>query len=45
MLGDWKMSKRILTSNGKVIDLDRDTDVESLPADSLAMDSHTYGAT
>ena len=38
------MAKRILTSSGKVIDLDRGEGVESIPSESLAMDKNTYGA-
>jgi hypothetical protein len=35
--------KRVLTSSGKVIDLDRNDGIESLPPESLAMEQHTYG--
>lgn len=38
------MTKRVLTSNGKVIDLDRGTGIEQLPPESLAMEKHTYGS-
>ncbi|MEO9310265.1 MAG: hypothetical protein ABI337_08240 [Nitrososphaera sp.] len=38
------MGKRILTSSGKIIDLDREDDVEAIPPESLQMDKHTYGA-
>lgn len=38
------MVKRILTSSGKVIDLDRAEGVESIPPESLAMEKHTYGS-
>ncbi|MDE1764939.1 MAG: hypothetical protein KGI27_01560 [Thaumarchaeota archaeon] len=37
-------NKRVLESTGKIIDLDRGEGVESLPAESLQMDKHTYGA-
>lgn len=39
------MTKRVLTSNGKVIDLDKGTGIEQLPPESLAMEKHTYGST
>ena len=38
------MGKRVLTSTGKVIDLDRGEGVESIPPESLAMEKHSYGA-
>jgi hypothetical protein len=38
------MSKRILTSSGKVIDLDKGDGVESIPPESLEMEKHSYGA-
>lgn len=38
------MGKRVLTSSGKVIDLDRGEGVESIPPESLVMEKHTYGA-
>ncbi|TBR08523.1 MAG: hypothetical protein EPO62_06490 [Candidatus Nitrosotenuis sp.] len=37
------MGKRVLTSDGKVIDLDKGTGIEHLPPESLAMEKHTYG--
>jgi hypothetical protein len=37
--------KRILTSNGEVLDLDSDTDISNLPPDSIKMDQRTYGST
>lgn len=38
------MGRQALTSNGSVIDLDREDNVESLPPESLAMSKETYGA-
>lgn len=38
------MSKRILTSGGNIIDLDRGEGIESIPPESLQMDKHSYGA-
>ena len=43
MLGVVIMEKRILTSSGKVIDLDKGDGVETLPPESLTMEKHSYG--
>jgi hypothetical protein len=37
------MTKKVLTSSGKVIDLDKNESIENLPPDSLVMDKKTYG--
>jgi hypothetical protein len=44
MLGVVMMEKRILTSSGKVVDLERGDDVEKLGADGIAISPHTYGS-
>lgn len=36
--------KRVLTSAGKILDLERSDDVEKLGADGIAISPHTYGS-
>lgn len=38
------MGRRILTSRGEVKDLDKAPDLSEIPAESVVMDKHTYGA-
>ncbi len=38
------MTKNVLTSSGKLIDLDSDNEVQNLPPESLVMDKRTYGS-
>ncbi|HJT10433.1 MAG TPA: hypothetical protein VJ771_06595 [Candidatus Nitrosotalea sp.] len=38
------MGKRVLTSSGRVIDLDKGEGVETIPPESLQMEKHSYGA-
>lgn len=43
MLEVAELEKRILTSSGKVIDLDRGDGVETISPESLTMEKHSYG--
>lgn len=38
------MGKRVLTSSGRVIDLDKGEGVETIPPESLMLEKHSYGA-
>lgn len=38
------MGRRVLTSKGEVKDLDKTPDLSEIPAESIVMDKHTYGA-
>lgn len=37
------MEKRILTSSGKVIDLDKGDGVDTIQPENLTMEKHSYG--